>query len=67
VQISEAIRRYGVADTSTNVLVVRITSPELQDVGARMLSVVSGTISPLEDLAGITDWASIRKVSCHTP
>ena len=61
-QITEAIRRYGVADTTTALIVVRICSPNLQDIEQRMSVVVSGMLSPLETLADITDWASVKKV-----
>ncbi|RPD62153.1 CGI-121-domain-containing protein [Lentinus tigrinus ALCF2SS1-7] len=59
--ITEAIRRYGVADTTTALIVVRICSPELNDVEKRMSAVVSGTLSSLDALVDITDWASVKK------
>ncbi|KAI0706891.1 CGI-121-domain-containing protein [Cerioporus squamosus] len=59
--ITEAIRRYGVADTTTALIVVRICSPELENVEQRMRAVVSGTLSPLNALTDITDWASVKK------
>ncbi|KAI0759741.1 CGI-121-domain-containing protein [Trametes elegans] len=59
--ISEAIRRYGVSDGTTSLIVVRVTSPGLKDVEKLMRSVVEGTLSPLEELSRITDWASIKK------
>ena len=60
-QISEAIRRYGLADNTSSLIVVRITSPDLGSVKELMSSVVSGTLSPLEELSNITDWASVKK------
>ncbi|KZP14107.1 CGI-121-domain-containing protein [Athelia psychrophila] len=59
--ISEAIRRYGVSDTSATLFVVRIGPPELADVESKMSAVVSGTLSPFSDLDGITDWAAVKK------
>ncbi|KAI0640525.1 CGI-121-domain-containing protein [Trametes meyenii] len=59
--ITEAIRRYGVADATTSLIVVRITSPGLDNVEERMGAVVDGTLSSLGQLADITDWASIKK------
>ncbi|KAH9853321.1 CGI-121-domain-containing protein [Lenzites betulinus] len=59
--ITEAIRRYGVSDASTALIVVRISSPDLEDVETQMNAVVEGTLVPLDDLAQITDWASVKK------
>ncbi|KAI0666172.1 CGI-121-domain-containing protein [Trametes maxima] len=59
--ITEAIRRYGVADATTSLIVVRIASPDLDKVEERIGAVVDGTLSPLGQLAEITDWASIKK------
>ncbi|OSD01986.1 CGI-121-domain-containing protein [Trametes coccinea BRFM310] len=59
--ITEAIRRYGVADATTSLIVVRIASPDLNDVQQRMNAVVEGTLTPLDQLAQITDWASVKK------
>ena len=61
-QISEAIRRYGVADTTSSLIVVRICSPTLDNVEQRMASVVLGELSSLAELASVTDWASVKKV-----
>ncbi|KZT21228.1 CGI-121-domain-containing protein [Neolentinus lepideus HHB14362 ss-1] len=59
--ISEAIRRYGVSDGCTSLLVIRIDSSELQDVEAKMGSVVSGQLVPLTQLGTLTDWAAVKK------
>ncbi|KAI0368477.1 CGI-121-domain-containing protein [Pilatotrama ljubarskyi] len=59
--ITEAIRRYGVADATSSLIVVRISSPDLENVEQRMVSVVDGTLAPLDELARITDWASVKK------
>ncbi|EIW62280.1 CGI-121-domain-containing protein [Trametes versicolor FP-101664 SS1] len=61
--ITEAIRRYGVADATKSLIVVRICSPDLdrEDVKGQMQKVVEGTLVSLEELSNITDWASIKK------
>lgn len=62
-QITEALRRYGVSDSSTSLFVVRVASPDLPDVPEKMHAVVNGTIVSLSDLSTLTDWAAIKKVS----
>lgn len=63
-KISEAIRRYGISDSTTSLLVVEIcTLPSRHD---KIKSVVDGTVSPFSLLSDITDWATIKKV-CHIP
>ncbi|EPQ59754.1 CGI-121-domain-containing protein, partial [Gloeophyllum trabeum ATCC 11539] len=59
--ISEAIRRYGVSDACTSLLVIRIDSPELQGVQEKMEAVVSGQMVPLAHLSSLVDWASVKK------
>ncbi|ETW84598.1 hypothetical protein HETIRDRAFT_314488 [Heterobasidion irregulare TC 32-1] len=59
--ITEAIRRYGVSDTSTAVIAVRITSPDFQDVSGKMCAVVKGTMNPLSSLEALTDWSAVKK------
>ncbi|THH16927.1 hypothetical protein EW146_g3798 [Bondarzewia mesenterica] len=59
--ITEAIRRYGVSDTSTALLVVRVASPDLQDVEGKMRAIVEGNIRPLSELDTLTDWPVIKK------
>ncbi|KAI0637580.1 CGI-121-domain-containing protein [Trametes polyzona] len=59
--ITEAIRRYGVADATTSLFVVRISPPDLDNVEKRMSSVVEGTLVPLDHLTRITNWASVKK------
>jgi EKC/KEOPS complex subunit CGI121/TPRKB len=56
-----------VSDNTTALFVVRITSPDLTDVEAEMNAVVIGTLSPLSDLAELTDWPSIKKVCKFFP
>ena len=65
-QITEAIRRYGVADTTTSLIVVRIGPSDLSNVEQSINAVVSGKLSPLEELSTITDWASVKKaINCR--
>ncbi|KAH9927855.1 CGI-121-domain-containing protein [Amylocystis lapponica] len=59
--ITEAIRRYGVSDTTTSLLVVRIAPPDVHDIGARMQAVVSGDLRPIDELNKITDWSAVKK------
>ncbi|KDQ65139.1 hypothetical protein JAAARDRAFT_28791 [Jaapia argillacea MUCL 33604] len=59
--ITEAIRRFGVSDSCTSLLIVRISSPDLNDVEAKIKSIVSGDIVPLSQLETLTDWATIKK------
>ncbi|KJA18218.1 hypothetical protein HYPSUDRAFT_45553 [Hypholoma sublateritium FD-334 SS-4] len=61
--ITEAIRRYGVSETSTDVIVVRVDSPDVtpDEVQKKMETVVEATISPFGELENVTDWASIKR------
>ncbi|VDB86758.1 unnamed protein product [Peniophora sp. CBMAI 1063] len=59
--ITEAIRRYGVSDTTSSLLVVRVASPDLSDVEGKMREVVKGGIEPLSALEKDTDWAAVKK------
>ena len=62
-QISEAIRRYGISDSTTSLLVVEIgTTPSHRD---KIKATVNGTVSPFSRLSEITDLATIKKVR-HT-
>lgn len=61
-QITEAIRRFGVSDTTTSLLVVRVGPPGETDTENSMKAVVSGDLLPLTDLPMLTDWATVRKV-----
>lgn len=64
-QITEALRRFGVSDTSRSLLVVSIGPPmDASVVEKAMKDVVEGDLVPLENLKAITDWSSIRKVCC---
>lgn len=56
--ISEAIRRYGVSDTTRALVVVRIGESD-GSIGA---DVVTGTLSRFTALEGLTDWSTIKKV-----
>ena len=64
-QISEAIRRYGVSDGSTSLLVVRICAPQVGEEQARAAAgaVVQGEKRPVDELPNVVDWAAVKKVS----
>jgi len=59
--ITEALRRYGVSDDSTALLVIRIDPIEPSQVKSKMSAVVEGTQVPLSELAGLTDWVAVKK------
>ncbi|EJD00788.1 CGI-121-domain-containing protein [Fomitiporia mediterranea MF3/22] len=61
--ITEALRRFGVSDNSSSLLVVRVgpASAALSDVEKQMKNVVQGDLVHLDSLKDITDWATIRK------
>ena len=63
-QITEAIRRYGVSASLTDLLVVRIDSPKLTQDSAqdKMCKAVKGDLVPLSELNHVTDWTIIKKV-----
>lgn len=62
-QITEALRRFGVSDTSRSLLVVSIGPPTDASVVEKAIKdVVEGDLVPLENLKDITDWSAIRKV-----
>jgi EKC/KEOPS complex subunit CGI121/TPRKB len=65
-QITEAFRNYGLSDTSTSLVVVRIGSPNTPDnaIQEMMKDVVIGDIvEPFEDELGrITDWSLVKRV-----
>ena len=54
------------SDTSTALLVVRVgPSPAnggAEEVLEKMKTAVQGTLTPLDSLADVTDWVSVRKV-----
>ncbi|CAG7850730.1 SubName: Full=Related to ERG20-Farnesyl-pyrophosphate synthetase {ECO:0000313/EMBL:CCA68513.1} [Serendipita indica DSM 11827] len=65
--ISEAIRRFGVTESSTDIVVLRVfkdSEPRSIDVRKDMEKVVEGQIAPLEDLP--TDWAALKKARPST-
>ncbi|KAF9468757.1 CGI-121-domain-containing protein [Collybia nuda] len=61
--ISEAIRRYGISEASTDLIVVRISGPEASTTAIResISRVVIGVETTLTMLSQLTDWASVRK------
>lgn len=63
-QITEAIRRYGVSDVSTTLIAIRVDLSNTPDIQRRMCDIVQGSIVPFEALKQMTDWSTIKKV-CH--
>ncbi|KAJ7164708.1 kinase binding protein CGI-121-domain-containing protein [Mycena crocata] len=61
--ISEAMRRYGVSDATSALVVVRIGGPELsaEDLGRNMDAIVKATKTPLVGLRDLTDWVAVKK------
>ncbi|KAF9453144.1 CGI-121-domain-containing protein [Macrolepiota fuliginosa MF-IS2] len=61
--ITEAIRRYGISDTTTSLLVVRIDAGTIpaNDMELKMKKVVNGEIVPFSQIKDITDWSTIKK------
>ena len=67
-KITDALRRYGVSDTSTSLFAIRVGPASTEDISessvlSQMEAVVNGGLKPLDALVEITDWAAIRKVS----
>lgn len=63
-QITEALRRYGVSDTTRSLLVVRIDGPDLPAEQAKkyMDAIIYGETVPLDKLQDITEWNTVKKV-----
>ncbi|KAH8115754.1 CGI-121-domain-containing protein [Phellopilus nigrolimitatus] len=60
--ITEALRRFGVSDLSSSLLVVRVGYPVAgEKVESQMKAVVEGTLESLDKLGTITDWMSVGK------
>ena len=63
-QITEALRRYGVSDATTDLIVVRVGEANLDSAKIQELmeEIVLGKMVPFAELKDITDWSSIKKV-----
>ncbi|KAG7096484.1 hypothetical protein E1B28_003914 [Marasmius oreades] len=62
--ITEAIRRYGVSDSSRALLVVHIGPghrSSLSETENKMKKAVEGVLKPLGELEELTDWQRIKK------
>ncbi|KAH9487233.1 EKC/KEOPS complex subunit [Psilocybe cubensis] len=61
--ITEAIRRFGVSNEDSDLILVRVDSPDLNssDVEKKMREVVSGDLVAFSELEKVTDWASVKK------
>lgn len=62
-QITEAIRRYGVSETSKSLIVVQITdsSTSSSNVEIKMKKVIDGTVVSFSELPTVTDWNRVKK------
>jgi len=66
-QISDAIRRFGVSDGATVLLVVKVHSglpdeESKKSILAAMQAAVEGELLPLSSLSDFTDWTAVKKV-----
>lgn len=63
--ITDSIRRHGLADSTTELIVVRVGSDEVGQatVWRRIEAVVRGELVPLAEVQGGVDWARVDKVS----
>ncbi|EJD35969.1 CGI-121-domain-containing protein [Auricularia subglabra TFB-10046 SS5] len=65
--ISEAIRRFGVSDSSQRLIVLRVSTggdsaaASAGPVEASMLAATEGTIVPLSRIPEFCDWAQLKK------
>ncbi|KAF7320821.1 hypothetical protein HMN09_00168600 [Mycena chlorophos] len=61
--ISEAMRRYGVSETTTALVLVRVAGPDLpaSDIQIAMDAAVKGKRVLMEELESVTDWGAIKK------
>ncbi|KAG1856305.1 CGI-121-domain-containing protein [Suillus tomentosus] len=59
--ITEAIRRYGVSDESTTLIVARVDVSDTPDLQCRMCDVIQGCMVPFQALVKMTDWTIIKK------
>lgn len=62
--ISEAIKRFGISNTTKNLLVVRFGEGDQKEVWEDIEKVVKGELIPLSslDAEGIADWKGLDKV-----
>ena len=66
-QISDAIRRFGVNDKTTILVVVKVLSglpdeESKKSTLAAMQAVIEGELLPLSSLPDFTDWIAVKKV-----
>jgi len=61
--ITEALRRFGVSDSSKSLLVVRVgSSADTAAVEKQMRAAVHGDLISLDALRSLTDWTAVNKV-----
>jgi EKC/KEOPS complex subunit CGI121/TPRKB len=63
------MRRYGISDATTSLIVVRVAGPEMAsaEIEGNINAVVEGVKSPFTALDGLTDWTAIKKVRVYLP
>ncbi|KAI9572472.1 kinase binding protein CGI-121-domain-containing protein [Boletus coccyginus] len=59
--ITEGIKRYGVSDATTDLIVMHIAGWEREDILKRMLEVVDGELDLLANVVQVTDWETVIK------
>jgi len=59
--ITEAIRRYGVSDASTDLIIVRVATSDIPGVLQDMRNVIEGELDSLANVSQTTDWSLVRK------
>ncbi|KAG2069762.1 CGI-121-domain-containing protein [Suillus decipiens] len=59
--ITEAIRRYGVSDGLTTLIVVRVDVSNTPDIQRCMCDIIQGCMVPFQALGQMTDWSIIKK------
>ena len=66
--ISEAIKKFGISNTTSAVLIVRFGDGEQEEVWNAMDNVVEGELAPLSTLDGgeLVDWKALDKVCPDT-
>ena len=57
--ITEALRRYGISDKTTAVIVVSMDGASETEMAAG----IAGTLTSLDALTHITDWPTVSKAS----
>ncbi|RUP49041.1 kinase binding protein CGI-121-domain-containing protein [Jimgerdemannia flammicorona] len=59
-QISESLRRFGISDTTTGMVIAKVGS-EAEEVRATLEDLIKGDETPLDQIENFTDLKSVRK------